>query len=77
MTCYHVMQLQNAQWSVGQNKSCSVAQVSLKICKPCFKSMLSTEIISALIMLIKPGLNRLYYFIVGALDGKESSHLKG
>ena len=27
----------NAQWSVGLNKSCSVAQVSLQICKPCFK----------------------------------------
>ena len=27
----------NAQWSVGLNKSCSVAQDSLKICKPGFK----------------------------------------
>ena len=42
--------------------------------------MLSAEIISALIKWLqwnKPGLNHLYYFIVGALDGKESSHLKG
>jgi hypothetical protein len=42
--------------------------------------MLSAEIISALIKLswwIKPGLNRLYYFIVGAFDGKESSDLTG
>jgi hypothetical protein len=42
--------------------------------------MLSAEIISALIKWsywIKPGLNRLYYFIVGVLDGKESSHFKG
>ena len=38
--------------------------------------MLSAEIVSALIK-IKPGLNCLNYFIVGALDGKESSHLKG
>ena len=36
--------------------------------------MLSAEIIYAL---IKPGLNRLNYFIVGALDGKESIHLNG
>ena len=42
--------------------------------------MLSAEIISALIkwsLWINPGLNRLYYFFVGALDGKESSHLNG
>jgi hypothetical protein len=42
--------------------------------------MLSAEIISAFIKLslwIKPGLNHLYCFIVGALEGKESSHLKG
>jgi hypothetical protein len=42
--------------------------------------MLSAEIIYALIKCskwIKPVLNRLYYFIVGALDGKESGHLKG
>ena len=42
--------------------------------------MLSAEIISALIKLskwIKPDRNRLFYFIVGALDGKESSHLTG
>jgi hypothetical protein len=26
---------------------------------------------------MKPGLNPLYYFIVGALDGEVSSHLKG
>ena len=41
--------------------------------------MLSAEIISALIKWswwIKPGLSRLYYFIVEALDGKESSLLK-
>ena len=41
--------------------------------------MLSAEIISALIKCIndwiKPGLNR--YLIVGAVDGKESSHLRG
>ena len=42
--------------------------------------MLSAEIVSALIkwsQWIKPGLHRLYYFIVGALDGKESSHEEG
>jgi hypothetical protein len=42
--------------------------------------MLSAEIISTLIKRsywIKPGLNRLNYVIMGALDGKESSHLKG
>ena len=42
--------------------------------------MLSAEIISALIKWsewIKLGFNRLYYFIVGALDGKETGHLKG
>ena len=42
--------------------------------------MLSAEIISALIkksLWIKPGLNRLYYFIMGALEDKESSHLMG
>ena len=42
--------------------------------------MLSAEIISAVIKLswwIKPGLNRLFNFIVGTLDGKESNHLKG
>jgi hypothetical protein len=42
--------------------------------------MLSAEIISALIkwsQWTKPGVNRLNYFIVVALDGKESSHLKG
>ena len=41
--------------------------------------MLSAEIISALIQLSQwtnPGLNHLFYFIVGALAGKESSHLK-
>ena len=41
--------------------------------------MLSAEIISALIKWsywIKPGLNRLSYFIVGALGGKQSSNLK-
>ena len=27
----------NAQWSLGLNQSCSLAQISLKICKPCFK----------------------------------------
>ena len=45
-----------------------------------FKRMLSPGIISAFIKwsyLIKPGLNRLNYFIVGALDGKESSQMKG
>jgi hypothetical protein len=42
--------------------------------------MLGTEIISALIKSSqwkKPSLNRLYYIIVGGLDGKESSHLQG
>jgi hypothetical protein len=42
--------------------------------------MLSAEIISALIKLSQwtnPGLNCLFYFIVGALEGKESSHLQG
>ena len=42
--------------------------------------MLSAEIISALIKWswwIKPGINNLYYFIVGGLDGKESRYLKG
>ena len=42
--------------------------------------MLSVEIIYELIKWsywIKPDLNRSYYFIVGVLDGKESSHLKG
>ena len=63
----------------------SVAQVSLKIYKLCLrflrvKWMLSAEIISVLIkwtQWIKPDLNRLYYFILRALDGKERSHLKG
>ena len=41
--------------------------------------MLSAEIISALIKVslwIKPGFIRLFYFIVGVLEGKENSHLK-
>ena len=42
--------------------------------------MLSAEMISALIkwsLWTKPGLNHLLYFIVGTLNGKKSSHLKG
>jgi hypothetical protein len=42
--------------------------------------MLSAEIISAFIKLslwTKPGLNQLFYFIVGAIEGKECCHLKG
>ena len=75
----------NAQWSVGLNKSCcssgltqylwTLFQVFQRV-----KWMLSAEIISALFKWsywIKPILNSLYYFIVGALDGKESSCLKG
>ena len=37
--------------------------------------MISAEIISALIKLYLN--NRLFYFIGGSLEGKESSHLKG
>ena len=42
--------------------------------------MLTAEILSTLIKLsqgTKQGRNRLYYFIIGALYGRESSHLKG
>ena len=39
--------------------------------------MLSAEIISPLSYQTKPGVDRLFYFILGALEGKESSHLKG
>ena len=41
--------------------------------------MLSSVIISAIITLLywtNPGLDNLFYFIVGALEGKENSNLK-